>query len=253
MMAKDYLLIKGYPGTGKTTTIAALIAILTHLEKKVLFCCFTNSAVDNLLIKVHSTYPVDFLRIGSHEKIHPDIQKFELNSLLSDIKDTKTLDEFYRQKQLIATTCSSITHTVFSKIEFDYCIIDEASQVLLTTCLGPLYSAKKFILVGDLEQLPPIVKNNTAREIGMNVSLFEWLDCKQAAVELVHQYRMNDEIMSLANEVTYSGKLQCVSSKIADSRIDLDAKFLSSVSLFFVLILINIFLPYFKSIIDSIK
>ena len=51
LMAKDYLLIKGYPGTGKTTTIASLIAILVKLEKKVLFTSFTNSAVDNLLLK----------------------------------------------------------------------------------------------------------------------------------------------------------------------------------------------------------
>ncbi len=50
-MTKDYLLIKGYPGTGKTTTIASLIAILVKLDKKVLFTSFTNSAVDNLLLK----------------------------------------------------------------------------------------------------------------------------------------------------------------------------------------------------------
>ena len=66
-------------------------------------------------------------------------------------------------QQLIATTCSSIGHAVFGKIEFDYCIVDEASQVLLTTCLGPLFSSRKFILVGDLEQLPPIIKNKDAK------------------------------------------------------------------------------------------
>ena len=52
LMAHDYLLIKGYPGTGKTTTIAALIAILVNIDKKVLFTSFTNSAVDNLLLKI---------------------------------------------------------------------------------------------------------------------------------------------------------------------------------------------------------
>ena len=52
LMAKDYLLIKGYPGTGKTTTIASLISVLIKLEKKVLFTSFTNSAVDNLLLKL---------------------------------------------------------------------------------------------------------------------------------------------------------------------------------------------------------
>jgi flagellar biosynthesis GTPase FlhF len=52
LMAHHYLLVKGYPGTGKTTTIAALIAILVNLGKRVLFTAFTNSAVDNLLLKV---------------------------------------------------------------------------------------------------------------------------------------------------------------------------------------------------------
>ncbi len=136
---------------------------------------------------------------------------------------------FFNKQQLIATTCSSITHAAFSKNEFDYCIIDEASQVLLTTCLGPLFSAKKFILVGDLEQLPPIVRNQNSREMGMNVSLFEWLDCKQSSVELVHQYRMNTDIMCLANQLTYSGKLKCVSEKTANAGIEMNPGFLPSV------------------------
>jgi len=102
MMARDYLLIKGYPGTGKTTTIAALIAILTKLEKKVLFCCFTNSAVDNLLLKVAgSNYDIDFLRIGSYEKIHPDIQQYELTAQTTGIKNTKGLEEFYSKKVIL--------------------------------------------------------------------------------------------------------------------------------------------------------
>ena len=38
--------------TGKTSTIAALIAILAKSNKKVLFTSYTNSAVDNLLLKL---------------------------------------------------------------------------------------------------------------------------------------------------------------------------------------------------------
>ncbi len=66
-------------------------------------------------------------------------------------------------KQLIATTCSSITHSVFNQYLFDYCIVDEASQVLQTTCIGPLLCSQKFVLVGDSQQLPPIIKNKEAR------------------------------------------------------------------------------------------
>lgn len=61
-MANDYLLIKGYPGTGKTTTIASIISVLVNLDKKILFTSFTNSAVDNLLIKIVEDVSYPFVR-----------------------------------------------------------------------------------------------------------------------------------------------------------------------------------------------
>lgn len=61
-MANDYLLIKGYPGTGKTTTIASIISVLVNLDKKILFTSFTNSAVDNLLIKIVQDVSYPFVR-----------------------------------------------------------------------------------------------------------------------------------------------------------------------------------------------
>lgn len=49
------------------------------------------------------------------------------------------------------------TSELFSRRKFDYCIVDEASQITLPTCLGPLRFAEKFVLVGDHFQLPPLV------------------------------------------------------------------------------------------------
>lgn len=63
----------------------------------------------------------------------------------------------------------------------------------------------------------------------MNVSLFEWLDSPEGSVELVHQYRMNEEIMNLANTITYNGKLQCLSASTATSFIEICPKFLSKI------------------------
>ena len=40
---------------------------------------------------------------------------------------------------------------------FDYCIVDEASQITLPACLGPIRFADVFVLVGDHNQLPPLV------------------------------------------------------------------------------------------------
>lgn len=47
---------------------------------------------------------------------------------------------------------------LFSRRIFDYCIVDEASQITLPTCLGPLRFSEKFVLVGDHNQLPPLVR-----------------------------------------------------------------------------------------------
>ena len=54
-------------------------------------------------------------------------------------------------------------------------ILDEASQVPEPIAIGPLRVARRFILVGDPHQLPPLVKSRLARSGGMDVSLFKRL------------------------------------------------------------------------------
>jgi len=113
--------------------------------------------------------------------------------------------------------------------------VDEASQVTLPVCLGPLQYADVFVLVGDHYQLPPLVRaeqhavtwganrtndytffipffdawwqvrNIEARDRGFDVSLFRQLSEAHpaATVTLSQQYRMNAELMALANVLTY--------------------------------------------------
>ena len=69
----------------------------------------------------------------------------------------------------MAVTCYGATHSHLSRRKFDFCIIDESTQVLQPTILRPLFSASKFVLVGDPEQLPPIARNNTARYSLFNI------------------------------------------------------------------------------------
>lgn len=52
-----------------------------------------------------------------------------------------------------------VRRPIFAKRRFDVCIVDEASQVTLPTCLGPLRFAERFVLVGDHYQLPPLVRS----------------------------------------------------------------------------------------------
>lgn len=64
---------------------------------------------------------------------------------------------------MVGTTCMGIKHPIFTRRRFDFCIVDEASQISQPICLGPLLYAKRFVLVGDHQQLPPIVQNQEAR------------------------------------------------------------------------------------------
>jgi DNA replication ATP-dependent helicase Dna2 len=70
LSAKDYALILGMPGTGKTTTIAEIIKILVQRGNSVLFASYTHSAVDTILLKLKDQ-ELDVLRVGNADKVAP--------------------------------------------------------------------------------------------------------------------------------------------------------------------------------------
>ncbi|KAJ5972198.1 Dna2/Cas4 domain of unknown function DUF83 [Penicillium vulpinum] len=221
MSAKDYALVLGMPGTGKTTTIAHIIRALVAQGKSVLLTSYTHTAVDNILLKIRDD-GIRVLRIGATVKIHPDVQEFA--DLAAIPKSTiEELKDSYEKPQVVATTCLGVNHNIFNQRIFDYCIVDEASQITLPVCLGPIRMARTFILVGDHYQLPPLVQNKAAQEGGLDVSLFKLLSDAQpdSVVNLEHQYRMCEEIMLLSNTLIYSGRLKCGTPQVAARSLDI--------------------------------
>lgn len=215
MSAQDYALVLGMPGTGKTTTIAHIIRALVAQGKSVLLTSYTHTAVDNILLKIRDDN-IRILRVGAAAKVHPDVQQFA--DLAATPKSTmEELKAAYEDSQVVATTCLGVSHNIFSQRTFDYCIVDEASQITLPVCLGPIRMASTFILVGDHYQLPPLVQNKEAQEGGLDVSLFKLLSDAhpQSVVNLEHQYRMCEEIMLLSNTLIYSGHLKCGTPEVA--------------------------------------
>jgi len=73
---------------------------------------------------------------------------------------------------VVATTCLGVSNSaLFSRRTFDVCIVDEASQVSLLASLNPLFHSRRFVLVGDDKQLPPVVHCHQARSVTVNVTL----------------------------------------------------------------------------------
>ncbi|XP_077093322.1 DNA replication ATP-dependent helicase/nuclease DNA2 isoform X2 [Siphateles boraxobius] len=225
LLSRDYTLIVGMPGTGKTTTICTLVRILHACGFSVLLTSYTHSAVDNILLKL-KRFKIGFLRLGRSQKVHHDILPFtEESCRAKGMQTLEELEQLYNKELIVATTCMGVKHPIFSRRRFDFCIVDEASQISQPVCLGPLFYAQRFVLVGDHQQLPPIVQNAEARTLGMDESLFKRLEHhSDAVVQLNVQYRMNSAIMSLSNALMYEGRLECGSERTASAVLQLPSR-----------------------------
>ncbi|KAJ1926923.1 DNA replication endonuclease-helicase Dna2, partial [Linderina pennispora] len=143
LAAEDYALVMGMPGTGKTTTIAALVDVLVSLGKSVLLASYTHVAVDNILLKLDER-KVPFVRLGNTAKVDTRIHKYTPSH--ANLASVHQLDAYFRKAPVVATTCLGVSHPLFAIRKFDYCIVDEASQITLPVCLGPLLAAHRFVL-----------------------------------------------------------------------------------------------------------
>ncbi|KAJ1388065.1 P-loop containing nucleoside triphosphate hydrolase, partial [Sesbania bispinosa] len=155
LTAKDYALILGMPGTGKTSTLVHAVKALLIRGTSILLTAYTNSAVDNLLIKLKAQ-GIDFVRIGRYEAVNEEVRGHCLSAMnVPRVEDIKMRLE---QVKVVAVTCLGISSPLLTNMRFDVCIMDEAGQTTLPVSLGPLTFASMFVLVGDHYQLPPLVQ-----------------------------------------------------------------------------------------------
>lgn len=226
LCASDYALIEGLPGSGKTSTLVALVRSIVALGHTVLVTAYTHSAVDNLLAKIAKVIPASqLLRLGKQSSVHAAVQGLTLESKLADC--TSPQEKYDRAKRVLANTpvvaASSLavaTHSLFSWRRFSICIVDESSLVLESSLIGPLLSSDRFVLVGDAKQLKPLVQSKQASEEGMSTSLFERLisaHSSKHAVTLDKQFRMNRVVSSVASSLFYEGRLVCANDTVAEA------------------------------------
>lgn len=223
--AEDYSLILGMPGTGKTTVISHMIRAIIESGKSVLITSYTHSAVDNICEKLIDIIGPDIslLRLGAAHKVHEKVLPYTLyaDQFKGDLSTKELYSDVVETRQIVAATCLGVNDGIFGRM-FDYCIVDEASQVPLPVVLGPLQYAERFVLVGDHYQLPPLVVNPEARAGGLDKSLFQLLNnaYPEHVVELTNQYRMNADIMAISNDLVYGGRLKCGTTEVANRQLD---------------------------------
>ncbi len=74
MQMRDYLLIHGPPGTGKTAVIAEIVKRLCEQGQRVMLAAFTNQAVDNMLKRLDKEGFHDYVRLGHERSVDAAVQ-----------------------------------------------------------------------------------------------------------------------------------------------------------------------------------
>lgn len=185
----DFAFLEGPPGSGKTTAICEIVQQLVEKGERVLLCASTHVAIDNVLERLlESASPIDAVRIGKLDKVDDKVQATQLdervNALVAAWRPQPAmgkygdaeLEEMAERTVIMAanltcgTTMGIVNHPLFrgrdedmqvwerpitTMPHWDVLIVDEASKTLIQEFLVPALMAKRWIVVGDVRQLPP--------------------------------------------------------------------------------------------------
>jgi len=212
--AEDFALVHGPPGTGKTYTLATLVRALVERGDRVLLSAFTNRAVDNALEALRDQGFEEFLRVGSKSGVRADMH----DHLLDQTGDPDRVARELQETPVVAATTASCGSRAVKSREFDVAVVDEAGQLTEPGTFLATNRADRFVLVGDHQQLPPVVR----AENDLQESLFERLidAYPEAGVMLDRQYRMCQRVQWFSSEEFYDGELRPATPEVAGRRLE---------------------------------
>ncbi|MFC7227299.1 AAA domain-containing protein [Salinirubellus salinus] len=208
--AEDVALVHGPPGTGKTYTLATILREFVERGDRVLLSAFTNRAVDNAMEALIDQGFDDVVRVGSESGVRDDMHEYLFEKRGDPVERANEL----REAPVVAATTASCGSRMLREQEFDVAVVDEAGQLTEPGTFLATNLAERFVLVGDHEQLPPVVQ---ADESELHGSLFQRLIERypDASVLLDRQYRMAQRIQWFSSQEFYDGKLRPATPEVA--------------------------------------
>lgn len=236
--ARDFFLIIGPPGTGKTSygMLNTLCEQLLDEGSQVLVTSYTNRAVDEICSKLVAE-GIDFVRLGNPLSCAAEYRSHVLGNRLTVATSAAEMRGVLDRVRVVVGTTATLAGSLqlFGLKTFDLAIIDEASQILEPHLMGLLsargsdgeVAIRKFVMIGDHKQLPAVVQQSEQvsrvddpllHAIGLKdcrLSLFERLlgryrDDPSVVYMLTHQGRMHRDIADWPNQRFYGGRLEVV-------------------------------------------
>lgn len=161
--AKDYYLLVGPPGTGKTS-MALRFLVQEHLAAdngSILLMAYTNRAVDEICAMLVDA-GIDFLRIANEFSTDERFRSYLMDSLAKENAKLHIIRQRLVDVRIVVGTTSMLMSRsyLFQLKTFSLAIVDEASQILEPNLVGLLCEVEKFILIGDHKQLPAVVQQS---------------------------------------------------------------------------------------------
>lgn len=230
--AKDYFLLVGPPGTGKTSCALRFMVeeALSEPDTSILLLSYTNRAVDEICAMLTDSGIAErtpFIRIGNELSCDKRFVPYLLKYSLDDCPKLTDIQQKMARTRIFVGTTTTINNrlNLFTLKHFQLAIIDEASQILEPDLIGILSARHqqhnaidKFVLVGDYKQLPAIAQQSAEeaavtdlllRNIGLEDcrnSLFERLykSSPDTCRSILHkQGRMHPAIAEFPNQTFY--------------------------------------------------
>ncbi|MFZ4428209.1 MAG: DEAD/DEAH box helicase [Saprospiraceae bacterium] len=241
LSSKDYFLLWGPPGTGKTSVMLKYLLghWFTHSRETLLLLAYTNRAVDEICAAIESFDPAlrnQYLRVGSRFSTAPEYQERLLQVQCESLSNRQEIRSLLDGCRVFAGTVASVIgkNELLDLKSFDRVIIDEASQIPEPLLAGFLPRFRHALLIGDHKQLPAVVRQDeqvsVVEDLSLNAlgihnlrnSLFERLykRCQAqgwdwAYAQLSHQGRMHREVMAFSNRQFYEGKLKILPESVS--------------------------------------
>ncbi len=184
-----------------------------------------NSEMDKPKMKDMRGYSyVELIELLETNQTGRGLSKQSLKEMKPFLKLQKKMDSIYAKIQklrndiqndllekanIIASTNSTSGCDLLIDAHFDWLVIDEAAQASIPSSMIPILKANRFVLVGDHFQLPPVVINQEAKELGLDQSLMDYLAnlYPYFLSRLNVQYRMHQEINDLVSGMFYNNQL----------------------------------------------
>ncbi|NPA39096.1 MAG: IGHMBP2 family helicase [Thermodesulfobacteria bacterium] len=91
--AKDFFLVHGPPGTGKTRTLTELIVQLVKRGKRVLATADSNIAADNLILGLRKYPELKIVRIGHPARVMEELEEYSIFALFERHEEAKKLKD----------------------------------------------------------------------------------------------------------------------------------------------------------------